>query len=70
MGVSEEMGGENPPDFVRAFVPRNRRCFLPLFPTQEGGEGRGEEFFPEWSLSPALSWACFEKTDGENGAFG
>ena len=32
-----------------------RPLFLPLFPTQEGGEGWGEEeFFPGWPLSNSL----------------
>jgi hypothetical protein len=33
---------------------RRPMVFLPLFPTQEGGEGWGEEEFL-WPLSPALS---------------
>src|SRR6266550_8648836 len=36
--------------------PQDIRPFLPLFPTQEGGEGWGEEEFPFGQpLSPALS---------------
>ena len=44
-------GGENPPDFVRALRPVTSKGawpFLPLFTTQEGGEGRGEEEFFSW----------------------
>src|SRR5205814_9681758 len=36
--------------------PRDVRPLLPLFPTQEGGEGRGEEdALSVWPLSPALA---------------
>jgi hypothetical protein len=61
--------GDAPGSRIRRNHFDGERALLPLFPTQEGGEGRGEEALSFWS-APLSGSLPTRSSRGERGAGG